>query len=173
MKLEQIIKSLALYFQAKHRFQSYSREDILKYQEAKIAALLKFVKSQNPFYRDLYKDLQFTGLKSFSQFPIINKKIFMEHLGEVNSIGLTKEKIMDFVLENEKNRDFDRKLDGYTIGMSSGTSGNKGIEMYSLEEESIFRTFFFARFPYNFLLGKRIKLAFILRVSSAAFKLDV
>jgi putative adenylate-forming enzyme len=54
--------------------------------------------------------------------------------------------------------------------MSSGTSANKGVEINTQREESYLRAAFFARFPFP---GKRINMAFILRVSSPAFRIDL
>lgn len=54
--------------------------------------------------------------------------------------------------------------------MSSGTSGNKGVEITSPHEERYLRTAFLARFP--FIPGEKMNLAFILRVSTPAFSLN-
>jgi putative adenylate-forming enzyme len=54
--------------------------------------------------------------------------------------------------------------------MSSGTSGNKGVEIVTKEEENYMKAALFARF--DFPKKEKINLAFILRVSAPAFTLD-
>lgn len=132
---------------------------------------MAFASQQVPYYRQLgLKPI--ASLAEFSAWPVMNKSLLIENLGLCNSQGLQKQQILDFVTENETQRNFSRRLRGISIGMSSGTSGNKGIEMVSAEEEAALRAIFFARFPYDFIWGERIKMAFILRVSSPAFRLD-
>jgi putative adenylate-forming enzyme len=54
--------------------------------------------------------------------------------------------------------------------MSSGTSGNKGVEIVTPREENYMKAALFARF--DFPKNEKINLAFILRVSAPAFNLD-
>jgi putative adenylate-forming enzyme len=54
--------------------------------------------------------------------------------------------------------------------MSSGTSGNKGVEITTKSEEDLLRAAFFARF--DFPKKQKINLAFILRVTSPAFTIN-
>jgi phenylacetate-coenzyme A ligase PaaK-like adenylate-forming protein len=61
----------------------------------------------------------------------------MENLTNYNTLGLDKQKIIDFALEIEKTRDFSKRYFGINIGMSSGTSGNKGIIITTRNEEDL------------------------------------
>jgi putative adenylate-forming enzyme len=54
--------------------------------------------------------------------------------------------------------------------MSSGTSGNKGVEITTRREENYARAAFFARFPFP---KAKVNMAFILRVSSPAFRINL
>jgi putative adenylate-forming enzyme len=100
----------------------------------------------------------------------MNKKIMMDNLTDCNTVGLSRDEIIDFCLEVEKTRDFTKRLYGLNIGMSSGTSGNKGIEIVTKEEEQYMKSALFARF--DFPKKAKMNLAFILRVSAPAFSLD-
>jgi putative adenylate-forming enzyme len=55
--------------------------------------------------------------------------------------------------------------------MSSGTSGNKGVEIVTRREENYMKAALFARFPFP--KKEKINLAFILRVSAPAFSLGI
>ena len=91
----------------------------------------------------------------------------MENLTLFNTCGLEKNEMIEFCLEIERTRDFSKRLKGYNVGMSSGTSGNKGVEITSKSEENLLRAAFLARF--DFPEKAKINLAFILRVTSPAF----
>ena len=109
-------------------------------------------------------------LNDFFSLPTVNKKIMMDNLGDYNTLGFTKDEILNFCLEIEKSRDFSKRWKGLNIGMSSGTSGNKGVEIVSRDEEKYMKTALFARF--DFPKNEKVNLAFILRVSAPAFNLN-
>ncbi|MGE3062549.1 MAG: hypothetical protein AB7T10_02825 [bacterium] len=83
---------------------------------------------------------------------------------------LTKEEILDFCLEIEKTRDYSKWLRGINISMSSGTSGNKGVEIVTPREEMYMKAVLLSRFDIP--KGKKMNVAFILRVSAPAFSLE-
>jgi putative adenylate-forming enzyme len=155
------------YLLCKYRFRFFSKTDIKKYQEYRIKKAVKFAFNNSAFFRDYYRGYD---LSDIWNLPIINKKIMMDNLSDYNTAGLTKDEIINFCLEAERTRDFTRRLKGLTIGMSSGTSGNKGVEIVTHEEENYMKAALFARF--DFPKKKKINLAFILRVSSPAFSLN-
>lgn len=95
--------------------------------------------------------------------------MLMDNLTDWNTVGLTKEEILDFCLTVERTRDFSRRLRGLAVGMSSGTSGNKGVEIATRREENLLRAYILAKFPRP---AGKINMAFILRVSSPAFNID-
>ena len=158
---------LVFYFLCKFRFKFYSEKQIKKYQEKKIKFVLENAVNNSNFFKEYYKGF---SLDDFCSLPTINKKLMMDNLGDYNTVGLTKEQILDFCLEIEKSRDFSKRLNGLNIGMSSGTSGNKGVEIVTPREESYMKAALFAR--YDFPRKEKINLAFILRVSAPAFSLN-
>ena len=82
---------------------------------------------------------------------------------------------MVFCLRTEETRDFSKKykVNGteYIMGMSTGTSGNRGIELVTKNEASQFQVSFISRFPIP--LRGRFHLAFILRVFSPGFNVNI
>ncbi|MHA1522691.1 MAG: F390 synthetase-related protein, partial [Promethearchaeota archaeon] len=105
------------------------------------------------------------------QLPLIDKQIMMKEFTDFNTVGLTREECLDFCLKTEETRDFSKKYKNFIIGMSTGTSGNRGIEMVSKKEAGIIQTTFIARFPIP--LRGRFHLAFILRVFSPGFNVNI
>src|SRR4030042_508927 len=81
-----------------------------------------------------------------------------------------EEDIINFCLEVDKEKDFSRRLHGLNVAMSSGTSGNKGVEIVTPEEENYLKAALSSRFDLP--KGEKVNLAFILRVSAPAFNLN-
>lgn len=84
--------------------------------------------SNSAFYRKLVDT---------EAFPIMNKQSFMEHFDEINTVGITKSQAMQVALESEQSRDFTPSIGNISVGLSSGTSGNKGIFLTSSREKEI------------------------------------
>jgi putative adenylate-forming enzyme len=151
----------------KHRFKSMSWSGIQEYQLRKAQNVVRYAVRFSPFFEKHYCGMD---LADVWKLPTVNKKIMMSNLGEYNTLGLSREEIINFCLQVERTRDFARRYRGLNIGLSSGTSGNKGVEITTPREESYMRMMFFARFPFP---RAKLNLAFILRVSTPAFNINI
>jgi putative adenylate-forming enzyme len=155
------------YLGCRARFASMRREDIQRYQTQKARNIVRYALRHAPFFRELYRGRDPSDVWSL---PTVDKRTMMAHLTDYNTLGLSRDEILDFCLRVERTRDFALRLKGVNIGMSSGTSGNKSVEINTRREESYLRAAFFARFPFP---RTKIDMAFILRVSSPAFRIDL
>jgi putative adenylate-forming enzyme len=158
---------LVFYFLCKSRFRNFNENDIKKYQNNRVKKIAEYAVAHSKFYKEYFSGF---NLNNFTSLPVINKKLMMDNLTDFNTVGLSKDEILNFCLEVEKTRDFSKRLRGLNIGMSSGTSGNKGVEIVTPREENYMKAALFARF--DFPKNEKINLAFILRVSAPAFNLD-
>jgi putative adenylate-forming enzyme len=156
------------YLTCKYRFRFSGRSAIEKYQLKKTRKAIKYAVANSKFFMSYYSGC---NLQDISSLPILNKKIMMNNLSDYNTVGLTGKEIIDFCLEVERTRDFSRRLKGLNIGMSSGTSGNKGVEIVTPREENYMKAALFAR--YDFPKNEKINLAFILRITTPAFSLNI
>lgn len=157
---------LLFYLLCKYRFKYFHKKDIQQYQARRAKAVVQYAVTHSKFFHHHYSGYDLNNIWSL---PTVNKKIMMENLTDYNTVGLSKEEIVRFCLEVEESRDFSRRLKEFNVGMSSGTSGNKGVEIVSLREEKYMKAALFARF--DFPKKEKINLAFILRVSAPAFNL--
>lgn len=148
----------------KIRFHLYSKRMIELYQIGKVRRIVDYAMKHSLFFRKYNKETDFFHL------PIINKKIMMDNLTNYNTLGLDKNQLINFALEVEKSRDFTKRFGNLNIGMSSGTSGNKGIVITTRQEEDYLKTMYLSRV----IIPKKVKLncAFILRVFSPAFNFN-
>ena len=153
---------------ARRRFHSWSRERIASWQLDSARRVVRSVIRRSPFFADLYRD---SDPDDVWRLPITNKKMMMEHLGEYNTLGFTREELLRFCLEAERERTFTRRYRGVNVGMSSGTSGSRGVEMATRGEETRVKAALLSRFPFP--RGGKLNWAFILRVSSPAFRLNL
>ena len=155
---------LIFYILSKYRFRFWSIKDIKKYQEKKTKEIARYAVKHSKFFKEHYNKYD---LNEFSSLPIVNKKIMMDNLTEYNTLGLNKDDLINFALKVEKTRDFSARFNGINIGMSSGTSGNKGIVITTKEEENYIKAMYASRLVLP--KGEKINCAFILRVNTPAF----
>ncbi|GAA4850641.1 hypothetical protein GCM10023331_39140 [Algivirga pacifica] len=59
----------------------------------------------------------------------------MESFDEINTVGIRKEEAMHLALQSEVSRDFSPMINGISIGLSSGTSGSRGMFLTSKKEQ--------------------------------------
>lgn len=99
--------------------------------QLQLNALKKMVahtKENSPFYKDLYQSISFETLANFRQLPTINKTIMMANFSTLNTCGLDLSEVMSYAIEKELNKDYlGYYQNQYVVGLSSGTSGNKGL----------------------------------------------
>ncbi len=108
------------YFQAKLRMR-FRQKALQKWQNKNRSIITQFAKEYSPFYRQHAEE-------------IISKKIMMDHFSTFNTKQITKEEAFQISLEAEKTRNFCKTLNGITVGLSSGTSGNRGLFLVSESE---------------------------------------
>lgn len=113
----------------------------------------------SPFYADLVKQNE-----KLENYPLMSKQSFMEHFDTINTHGIKKEIAFETALKAELSRDFSPMLKDVTVGLSSGTSGNRGIFLVSEKERAQWVTYVLDR-VIGFSLKKR-SVAFFLRANS-------
>ena len=116
--------------------------------------------SSSPYYSDLLKNNQ--------KFPTMKKKLFMEFFDSINTVGIKKEEALKLAFESEKTRDFSPSIKNISIGLSSGTSGNRGVFLTSKIEKAIWVGAILDR-VIGFSLKKR-KVAFFLRANNNLYQ---
>jgi len=152
------------YFLSKYRFKFWSEKNIKKYQEKKCKEMVKYAIRHSPFFKKYYNHY---NANKFSSLPIMNKKIMMHNLAEYNTLKLSKDELINFALHVEETRNFSIRFNGINIGMSSGTSENKGIIITAKKEENYIKAMYASRLILP--KGEKLNGAFILRVNTPAF----
>lgn len=104
----------------------------------------------------------------FSSFPIVNKQLFMNNFNAINTVGISKEAAFEVALKSETTRDFNPQIGNISVGLSSGTSGNKGLFLVSPMERAMWVGAILDR-VIGFSLKKR-KVAFFLRANNNLYE---
>lgn len=157
--MKKIFKIISTFIKVRYFSKWTSREKLLKYQEKQVENHLKFLKENSPYF----KTHQIT--KDFS----MNKTFMMENFNELNTLGVKKDEAMEIALNSEKTRNFNQKYKNISVGLSSGTSGHRGMFITTPEEQGIWAGTILAKMlPKNNILGHRI--AFFLRADNDLYK---
>ena len=104
-----------------------SREKLEKYQQKMLKKHLEFIKSNSPFYKDI-------DVNDFKALPIMDKKSMMNNFDDLNTQGIKRDEALNLAIESEKSRDFTPTINGVSVGLSSGTSGHRGLFVISEKE---------------------------------------
>jgi putative adenylate-forming enzyme len=99
----------------------FGRQTLQRWQAKHRAIITEFASTHSPFYRKHAGEL-------------ISKKIMMDHFSTFNTKQIDKEEAFTLALAAEQTRNFHTTIDGMTVGLSSGTSGNRGLFLVSESE---------------------------------------
>jgi putative adenylate-forming enzyme len=125
-----------------------------------------FVKTlnQSPYYQKIAPQY----LEDLMSMQKIQKQEFMENFDRINTAYISKEEAFSVALLAEKSRNFNPEINKITIGLSSGTSGNRGIFMANQNERALWVATILDR-VIGFSFKKR-NVAFFLRANSNLYE---
>lgn len=154
------VKVLLPFIQARWLRRFKNRQALERYQEKELQKQYAYMRTHSPYYRSLPEE---------ATWPLMDKIFMMAHFDELNTKGVKKEEAMAFALASEKNREFNEDYQGISIGLSSGTSGHRGIFITTEEEQALWAgTILGKMLPKGKLVGH--KLAFFLRADNQLYQ---
>lgn len=109
------------------------------------------------------------GFGWLARLPVVSKPQWLAQFDQTNTAGLTLAQARDAALAAEHERDFSSTVRArgrdYTVGLSSGTSGSRGVFVVSAEEQARWAGVTLAKLlPRGLFAGERV--AFFLRANS-------
>ncbi len=147
-------------------FKKWSDERSFRsWQDKRIINHVNKIRKASLFYKHLWGDIPSSEWRSF---PIIDKQIMMDHFDELNTVGVDKESAFQVAIQSEKSRDFTPLMNGVTVGLSSGTSGNRGLFLASDAERYAWAGTVLAKVLPGTILDRE-KIAFFLRANSQLY----
>jgi len=159
--LADIAGTLAAYVRTLRVERLRERAALERLQSKWLARHLSWVTEHSAYYR------AYRG-KAFDDFPVIDKREWLKHFDTINTVGARRGTIEGLALEAERSRDFSANWRGTTYGLSSGTSGRRGLFLASAGERAIWAGTLLAKmFGARLLEGARI--ALIIRAGSGLY----
>ena len=148
------------------RFAHLRGERLHRYRAAAVARILKLAVERSAFYRELYAGRDLGDVRSL---PTIDKARMMKAFDRLNTAGLKLDEAMAFALAAERDKNYlGYWRDRYVVGLSSGTSGARGLY---LTDRTISQ-----RLPFAFLARSGMpwrllpfRIAFFLRIFNQGF----
>ena len=125
---------------AKRRWQTLRDVEALKlYQDKKARELVDYVKEHSSFYRHHWQGYD---SNNWQHLPIINKALMMDNFDKFNTVGIKKDVALKFAHQAETNSKVSNR---FTYGLSSGTSGERGLFVVDHQERAMWAGIVLAR----------------------------
>ncbi|MGE7635250.1 F390 synthetase-related protein [Bacillus paramycoides] len=164
------LRILKQYLKTKYGLRFSNRKQLEQFHKQQIEKQLLFTIEASPFYRQLYTPfLNEIQKGNLSALPIIDKEVMMEHFDTLNTVHISKEEAFHVAFEAEKTRNFSPTIRNITVGLSSGTSGNRGVFLVSEEEQTLWAGSIIGKVLPSSVLHKHT-IAFFLRANSNLYE---
>ena len=153
------------YIRARYLQHFRTRKALRSYQKQRVLRQLAYFKEHSPYF----KGISVHSFEDFRKLPLMNKAFMMEHFNALNCVGIDRDEALSLAIDGEKQREFSEKLGGISVGLSSGTSGARGLFLVSDRERALWAGTVLAKFlPKGRLFGHRI--AFFLRADNNLYE---
>ena len=140
-----------------HNFKT--RANLEVYQKKQLSNYMDFLKRESPYFKK--------GVPT--DFDHMDKTFMMTHFNELNTQGIDRDEALALAIESEKTRDFTELKGEVAVGLSSGTSGHRGLFITTEKERSMWAAAILAKMlPKGHLFGHRI--AFFLRADNELYQ---
>ena len=93
---------------------------------------MDFLKRESPLFQN--------GVPT--DFDHMDKTFMMTHLNELNTQGIDHDEALALAIESEKTRDFTELKVTWLLGLSSGTSGHRGLFITTEKSEAVGGNYF-------------------------------
>jgi len=149
---------LKAYLKTRWRMQHCEAKALADYQQQGLEHLKQRVLVKSGFYQPLLT-------QNFKTWPIMNKSLMLEHFDALNTVGITQAEAFEVALRAEQSRDFSPMLQNISVGLSTGTSGRRGLFIASPEERCLWAGTLLAKALARSIL-KPVKIGLFLRANN-------
>lgn len=162
MNLRNGVLLLAAYARARRLNGLRSREALEAIQRRWLTELSRDVVSRSAFYAP-FADAP------FEEWPVIDKRTWMSRFNDINTVGAQVETIASLAQKAEVTRDFSASWRGYSVGLSTGTSGSRGLFLASPEESAEWAGTLLAKLMRRNLFARE-RIALVLRAGATLYE---
>lgn len=158
---------LGHYLQARRNFTRWkSRESLESWQESQVRKHLRKVLRKSRYYRVLFSG---RPLDEWRDFPVSTKAPLMAAFDDWNTVGISLAEAAAVAEDAERSRDFSTTIKGCAVGLSSGTTGSRGVFLVAPEERRRWAGTILAR-TLRGSLGHPHRAAMFLRADSPLYQ---
>jgi len=127
-RLLHLCRFLRAYWQTR-RLQFCTRAALERHQERALRKFLAVLSARSPYFA------AFGGLP-LPQWPLMDKARMIAHFDTMNTAGLAFAQVMEVAQHAERSRDFSPTIGAITVGLSSGTTSQRGAFAVSAQEQA-------------------------------------
>lgn len=139
------------YWRARH-LHFKNRNELETYQQHRLNKFIQKTLVRSPYFHPFVN-------KPLHEFPIMNKQIMMENFDTMNTAGLSAKLLLECAQRSEQSSDFAPKIGKYSVGLSSGTSGRRGLFVVDPQEQDVWSGSMLAKMlPNSLFSGERVAL---------------
>ncbi|KHT15423.1 F390 synthetase-related protein [Pectobacterium brasiliense] len=139
------------YFRAR-RLTFSTRQALERHQQRQLSRFARRVLARSPYFRP-YCQLPMTS------WPMMDKAVMMAEFERMNTAGLKRDELLACARRSEEDRDFTPDVSGFSVGLSSGTSGQRGLFVVSPREQQVWAGGMLAKMlPDGLRAGERVAL---------------
>ncbi|EGM7733319.1 CoF synthetase [Escherichia albertii] len=138
------------------------RQALENWQAKRLHLFRQNVLSQSPWFQ------RYLALP-FNQWPLMDKALMMTHFDEMNTAGLKLDELLACAMRSELSRDFKPCIGKFSAGLSSGTSGGRGLFVVSPHEQQIWAAGVLAKVLPDGLFAKE-RVALFLRADNNLYQ---
>jgi putative adenylate-forming enzyme len=142
----------------------WTPERLAAHQQRRVGHLLRFLRRRSPYYRSRLP----AGALTLDDAPPMDKAEMMRAFDLLNTAGLHRDELVAFRIEQERAGHTELFRGRYSVGLSSGTSGNKVLTVLSPSERARYAALLWARSGVPRDLA-RPRVLFALRTNNPAF----
>lgn len=153
--------SLTAFLAARYGRGFASRQQVEAHHARRFARFRRRVMPRSPFYRDM-ADLPLESL------PRMTKARLMENFSTINTCGLDRDHALSVAIRAEQSRDFSPLIGKVSVGLSTGTSGQRGLFLATPRERALWAAIMLGRFWPD--LTRRQRVAFFMRADNALYR---
>lgn len=161
------LASIVVHFvRARWRWQHLDRNALARYQELRAQRIVEYTSRHSSFYRAHWRG---HDLHAWRTLPTVDKQTMMDNFDTFTTSRITRTAALDVALQAERSRDFSPVLQGLTVGLSSGTSGHRGLFLASPDEQAAWAGTILAR-TLQQIPWRGLRVAFFLRSNSNLYQ---
>lgn len=158
-----ILKNYARVRRALGRFRS--REELEAWQDRQVVRHLRRILPKSEFLRHRFGDLP---VERWRELPVTGKAEMMANFDRLNTARIRLDDAMAVALKAEETRDFAPMIGNIAVGLSSGTSGARGVFLASAAERAAWAGSILARALPRSIFEKH-RIALFLRANSPLY----